>query len=103
MGNGRFTSIIIPEGMNPQWLEVGNNPLLTNLTISASNTNLNFFDASNCALPEGNVNTILLTINGLGTSGGTLFIHGGTNAAPSGQGIAAKNQLISRGWTVITN
>mgnify|MGYP001607507507 CR=1 FL=1 len=102
-GNGRFTSITIPEGMNPQWIEVGNNPLLTNLTISSSNTNLNFLDASGCALPAGNINTILLTINGLDTSGGTIFIHGGTNAAPTGQGIAAKNQLISRGWTVITN
>jgi hypothetical protein len=33
----------------------------------------------------------------------TLDLSGGTNAAPTGQGITDKNTLISNGWTVTTN
>jgi len=37
-----------------------------------------------------------------GASGGTLLL-GGSNAAPTGQGITDKATLSSRGWTVVTS
>lgn len=34
---------------------------------------------------------------------GILTLSGGTNGAPAGAGVTAKNSLIAAGWTVITN
>jgi surface protein len=56
-----------------------------------------------CALDEASVNGILESINRAGTSGGELGINFGTSAAPTGDGLTAKNELIARGWTVETN
>lgn len=63
------------------------------------------------ALTSASVNAILsllVSLNGSGGttlwgSGQTLTINGGTNAAPSGQGITDKATLIARGATVTTN
>ena len=57
-----------------------------------------------CALNGVTVNAILA--RGVATAGflsGLLNLSGGTNAAPSGQGITDKATLISRGVTVLTN
>lgn len=56
-----------------------------------------------CALDQTSVNNILVSINNAGTSNGTLDIDGGTNASPGGSGLAAKQALESRGWTVNVN
>jgi hypothetical protein len=52
--------------------------------------------------------SLLVSLNGSGGttlwgSGKTLTINGGTNAAPTGQGITDKATLIARGATVTTN
>lgn len=56
-----------------------------------------------CALTQASVDNILVSINAAGKSGGTLNMNGGTSSPPSATGIAAKNSLIGRGWTVTTN
>lgn len=61
----------------------------------------NAFD--NCGLTQESVDNILVSINNAGTSDGTLDIDGGTSAAPSAIGLAAKSELEGRGWTVTTN
>ena len=47
------------------------------------------------------VDTVLCDVDNYGTNGGTLNISG--NAVPSAAGIACKNSLIGRGWTVTTD
>lgn len=57
------------------------------------------------ALSAASVNQILadLVATAWGNAGEVLNMTGGTNAAPSGQGIADKATLIARGATVTTN
>ena len=57
----------------------------------------------NCGLSQASVDNILVSINAAGRSNGTLNINGGTSAAPSATGAAAKSALQARGWTVATN
>lgn len=61
------------------------------------------WDFDTQALDSSSVNAILAFCVAHGGSGGTLFLQGGTNAAPSGQGILDVATLIGRGWTVTTN
>jgi hypothetical protein len=49
------------------------------------------------------VNAILVALDANGLSGGVVYLDLGTNAAPTGGGITAKNNLIAKGWTVATN
>lgn len=49
-----------------------------------------------------NVDNILINLDTFGWTGGTLNISG-SNGAPDSPGITAKNNLISKGWTVTTN
>jgi hypothetical protein len=66
-------------------------------------------DASNNAITAAaDINAILadlVTSSGLGGRVGcTVKLEGGTNAAPTGQGITDKNTLNAiDGWTVTTN
>lgn len=57
----------------------------------------------NCALSQESVDNILLSIDTAGQSNGTLSISGGTSAAPSATGLAAKASLEGKGWTVTVN
>jgi len=64
-----------------------------------------FFVAAwvNCALDQTSVDNILVSLDTAGQSNGTVNIDGGTSAAPSATGLAAKASLQSKGWTVTTN
>lgn len=56
------------------------------------------------ALTDASVNHILSRfVANAGYTSGTILLNGGTNAPPSGQGIADKATLIGRGCTVTTN
>jgi hypothetical protein len=64
----------------------------------------------NCALSQASVDSILTVLASLdGTNGttavnnGTLYLNGGTNAAPSSTGLTAMYALQSRGWYIQTN
>jgi len=61
------------------------------------------FDASNCALDAASVNHILARHVAAGVTTNNIFLDGGTNAAPTGQGIADKAALILAGNNVHTN
>lgn len=56
-----------------------------------------------CALNVASVNAILVALDANGLSGGQVYLDLGTNAAPTGAGLTAKANLISKGWTVATN
>jgi hypothetical protein len=57
-----------------------------------------------CALPQAAVDQVLADLVANGTANGYLQLNGPYNAPPSNPGgIALKNILISRGWTVYTN
>jgi hypothetical protein len=58
---------------------------------------------TNNALTQASVDHILVKIAGSGSIGGMLDFTGGTNAAPSAAGLAAKATLLGRGWTVSHN
>jgi hypothetical protein len=58
---------------------------------------------SNCALNQTSVDNILVSLDVAGQSGGTVDINGGSSSAPGPSGIAARDNLISKGWTVNTN
>lgn len=72
-------------------------------TIPTEISNITHFDGRGNNFPVDTINQFLITINDFGTDNGIIKLEDGTNAAPTGQGIAAMNKLISRGWTVTTN
>lgn len=49
-------------------------------------------------LVRSQVDSVLTTVNGFGTSNGTIDVSG--NTAPSAAGLAAASALVSRGWSV---
>lgn len=82
---------------------------LTSVKLSAtciSTSNQFTFTFADNNLDVDSVNNILITLDSYNKSGNylnTLSLEGGTNASPSGAGITAKNNLISKGWSVTTN
>lgn len=63
------------------------------------------FRADGNALNVASINALLAAFVAANKTTGTrtLNLSGGTNAAPTGQGITDKATLVSRGWTVTTN
>ena len=53
------------------------------------------------SMDQDMVDTVLCDMDSHGTSNGILYIQG--NAAPSATGVACKDNLVSRGWTVTTD
>jgi hypothetical protein len=64
--------------------------------------NGNIIDFSGCALTAASVNHILARCVAAGITSGTVILTGGTNAAPTGQGITDKAALIAAGVTLTT-
>ena len=75
-------------------------PNLTTVTLTTMPASIVMAGAS---LNVASVNAILIAADANGALSGTLDISGGTSAAPTGAGITAKANLISKGWTVATN
>jgi hypothetical protein len=61
------------------------------------------FRSASTSLPAANVNAILVALDANGLTSGSVSLQFGANAAPTGAGITAKNNLIAKGWTVFTN
>jgi len=80
---------------------INSNPL-TDINI-VSNINLKFVGIGNAELSESAVNNILIQLDNNGLTNGGVGLSYGGNAAPTGAGITAKNNLISKSWTVQTN
>ncbi len=67
-------------------------------------TNMRYLYLMGCALSQIMIDQVLTDMVAGGVTNGYLDMSSGTNAAPSNpDGIALKNTLISRGWTVTTN
>jgi hypothetical protein len=77
---------------------------LTSVNITG-NTLVYTWDFSVNSLPQAQVDSILTTVNGFGTTDslGVVNVSGTGNAAPSGTGAAAATALRGRSWTVTTN
>jgi len=109
-----LTTVNIPDLVNNYSgaFQIYDNPNLTSITIGTIGT-LKYFndtvDFSNNALSETSVNSILALLVSLDDTGGTstfygnVDLSGGTNAAPTGQGLVDKATLEARGCTVTTN
>jgi len=68
--------------------------------LPAGGSTINF---NNCALLAASVNQILARCVAAGVTTGNIDLSGGTNAAPTGQGILDKATLIFVGNAVVTN
>lgn len=75
---------------------------LTTLDVSEL-TALLTLDASGNALTQDAVNAVLMALDNLGLSNGTVDLSGGTSPAPNGAGATAASNLTGKGWTVTTN
>lgn len=68
---------------------------------------LGYFSAGGCALPQPAIDGLLAAFVAAGRTSASgqvsLYLDGGTNAAPSAAGLVDKATLVSRGWTVGTN
>lgn len=80
-------------------------PSLTtiNIPVLATLPNNSPFQFNNNALSEATVDDILVKFAATTAQGCTLYLDGGSNAAPSPAGQAARGVLQLRNWTVITN
>lgn len=97
-----------------QWcMDVTNNPSLTTVDVSGSAWDVHPLSAwqppacnmTGCALSEDSVNALLIRADLMKNPAnpGSINISGGTSAAPTGAGAAAKASLIAAGWAVTTN
>jgi len=77
---------------------------LTTLEVHEEWVLLNLFDASGNAIASAtDINNILIELDTMGMASGYVNLSGGTNTAPTGAGITAKDNLITAGVTVTTN
>lgn len=102
-----LTSVTLPDVLtNLNTLNFFRNKL-TSISIPDTLTGLNIISLADNDLDEASVNGVLITVDGFGTTpppaGGQISLHQGNNAPPTGDGLIAMNNLISRGWTVIVN
>jgi len=128
-GNTLFTTLLLPSLVTVgDELDVPDNPVLSGLSLPSLTTVASHLDASNCpsldtfsaplwlptngknimftgdSLDAASVNHILArAVANPAYVSGTINVSGGTNAAPTGQGILDKATLIGRGCTVTTN
>ena len=58
---------------------------------------------NNAALTEASVNDILAWLDGGGVLNGYVELSGGTNAAPTGDGLTAVTNLEGKGWSIFVN
>jgi hypothetical protein len=72
----------------------------TSINIENCNSLLRVYFSNNSLI---NVNEILIQLDNNGLLDGQLYLNGGTSVSPSGAGIIAKDNLIAKGWTVLTN
>lgn len=83
------------------FLDLNGNTDITSVKLPESS--LDFVDISDTALTEAAVNDILQWLDGSGVMNGNVELDGGTSAIPTGDGIIAKDNLITKGWSVNTN
>ena len=95
---------LVSTGMNPN-LFLRSCSSLTTLNIPSLSTVTNsiFINWSDNAFSQATVDHILVKFAGTTSVNGNLDLSGGTSAAPSATGLAAKATLEGRGWNITTN
>ncbi|MFA5151455.1 MAG: FISUMP domain-containing protein [Clostridia bacterium] len=102
--NTQVTSISIPNTYTLlEDVYITDNPVLEEIIIPNTCVNLGHIILTDNALTETSVNNILITLDSMAITFLDLRLNGGTNAAPTGLGLTAKNNMIGRGLTVVTN
>jgi len=63
------------------------------------------FNAQGCTLDETSVNNILIKLNDISWAAGgkDCYLDGGTSEAPTGDGILAKDSMLSASANIVTN
>lgn len=88
-------------------LNLGNNAITTFVAHNTWSSLMSDFSLFGSAVTSAaEINAILIAIDETGMTGGgfeAVDVSGGTNAAPTGAGITAANNLIARGVSVTTN
>lgn len=119
-GSTVLTSFILPNVVkhDSQFFTLSGHTYLTTLTLGTVGILKNFgntyspayLNFSGCALNEASVDGVLVLLASLdGTNGttnasnGNIQLQGGSNAAPSSIGLAAKATLLARGYTISHN
>jgi hypothetical protein len=104
-GNTVLTTLSLPAvaGDGLFTVDASSCTLLTTFTTSAFFQDGGSINFHGCALNATSVNLILSKAVATGMTSGTIDLAGGTNAAPTGQGITDKSDLIDAGVTVTTN
>lgn len=108
-GNASLASLSLPALTNVnQLFQITNNPALVTWSapglVFTNAITTQQYDFSGNALSAASVNAILAqAVSNPAYDTGSLKLEGGTNAAPTGQGIADKATLIGRGVIVTTN
>jgi uncharacterized protein (TIGR02145 family) len=106
LNNCSLASLIThPEWINLVRLTINNNGIANIIAHHQWNifTLVNFYASGNAIINAVDINNILIELDDAGKSSGTIDLSLGTNAAPTGAGITAKNNLIARGVSVLTN
>lgn len=119
-GNSALTTLSFANAIeySTYGLNMQNHYLLANVTLGTVGILKKVGDAymgntwnfMNCALTQTSIDNILTLFASLdGTNGttvanySTLYLNGGNNAAPSSTGLAAKDVLLTRGWSIQHN
>lgn len=99
-----LNTVTIPSDLvNLSWFVIDHCPLLTTITIPSELIGLKTLQINGAGLTEAAVNQILITLDTNGSSPTNVDLSGGTSAAPTGLGAAAKTSLEGKGVTVTTN
>jgi hypothetical protein len=102
-GSSSITNLDVTGISNLETLDMFGCTGLQNITVAPYYKNLVQVNFGNCALGVNSVNNILIAVDNNGKQGGLLVTNGGSNAAPTGDGLTAKSNLIAKGWGVFTN
>ena len=109
-GNTSLPSVNLSTCTKLEWIYIRSSPSVTTLNLPATLSNTTLVYGDGCALTAAAINDILVKLDANGvsntqsvTNNYIIKLDGGTNAAPTGAGITAKNNLIAKGWSVTTN
>ncbi len=86
---------------NLTYLRLNNNKIKDAVVENIPKIEYSYLD--NNSMTEETVNSILIAYDSMGTSNGYLYLWDGINASPTGDGIVAMENLISREWHVYVN
>jgi hypothetical protein len=101
-GNNNLSTLDLSDSPNLGTININSNPNLSNLILPILPF-CGYFNAFGCSLPTSTINAILVSLASNNSTGGNVFLDGGSNGIPTITGINAANTLTSRSWNVTYN